>query len=271
MLGELELRRGDQVLALPPSRKTRALLAYLVLTGRSHRREQLCDLFWDITDDPRGALRWSLSKLRALLDDDDATRIEADREDVGFRPRGARVDVLEVRRALAGRSLESIPLAELEHHAAAYRGELLEGLDLPDFDTYQAWCVAEREEARGARATLLDELIHRLRVHPERAAEHARVRVQLDPHDVSARATLIRVLGAMGRRDEARTHLESGKRLVEELGARGGADELEAAWSELDRSSTARARPRTAVDGHRSRLAPRPRGLPEPGRASLDR
>ena len=39
-LGELEVRYDGKTLALPPSRKTRALLAYLALTGRSHRRER---------------------------------------------------------------------------------------------------------------------------------------------------------------------------------------------------------------------------------------
>ena len=68
-LGDLEVRRAGRSLLLPPSKKTRALLAYLAVTGRAHRRERLCSLLWDVTDDPRGALRWSLSKLRALVDE----------------------------------------------------------------------------------------------------------------------------------------------------------------------------------------------------------
>src|SRR5690606_24808202 len=60
-LGELEVLRGGQVLPLPPSRKTRALLAWLALNPKPFRREQLCELLWDIPDDPRGSLRWSLS------------------------------------------------------------------------------------------------------------------------------------------------------------------------------------------------------------------
>jgi DNA-binding SARP family transcriptional activator len=75
MLGGLDVRRGGEPLPQPPSKKTRALLAYLALTGRAHRREALCNLLWDVTDDPRGALRWSLSKLRKQVDDDGATRL----------------------------------------------------------------------------------------------------------------------------------------------------------------------------------------------------
>lgn len=47
LLGELRLYRDGREIALPPSKKTRALLAYLVATGTAHRREQLCDLLWD--------------------------------------------------------------------------------------------------------------------------------------------------------------------------------------------------------------------------------
>jgi len=239
VLGELVIERDDRALALPPSRKTRALLAYLVLTGRAHRREQLCDLFWDVTDDPRGALRWSLSKLRALVDDAAATRIEADREEVGFRASGARIDVVEVRGALAGRAIEAVATAELERLAACYRGELLEGLDLPDFDAYQAWCVAQREEARAIRARLLDVLVDRLRDEPARAVDHARQRVQLDPHDPVARAALIRVLAALGHRDEARAHVTSAVRLAHEAGSPAAA-EIAAAAQALDATPRAR-------------------------------
>ena len=56
LLGELEVLRDGKTLALPPSRKTRALLAYLAATGRQHRRDRLCSLLWEVPDDPRGAL-----------------------------------------------------------------------------------------------------------------------------------------------------------------------------------------------------------------------
>jgi DNA-binding SARP family transcriptional activator len=48
---------------MPPSKKTRALLAFLAVTPRPQRRERLCEIFWDLPDDPKGALRWSLSKI----------------------------------------------------------------------------------------------------------------------------------------------------------------------------------------------------------------
>jgi DNA-binding SARP family transcriptional activator len=68
LLGSLEVRRNGEALELPASRKSRALLAYLVATGRAHSRSHLCGLLWDGPDDPRAALRWSLTKLRPLVD-----------------------------------------------------------------------------------------------------------------------------------------------------------------------------------------------------------
>ena len=68
LLGPLELSRGGDVVKLPASRKVRALLGYLVLASRPVARTQVCELLWDIPNDPRGELRWCLSKIRGLLD-----------------------------------------------------------------------------------------------------------------------------------------------------------------------------------------------------------
>src|SRR5262245_42956240 len=101
VLGEIEIRRGNRTLPLPQSKKTRALLAYLAVTGRPHRRERLCNLLWDVTDDPRGALRWSLSKLRALVDESERPRVVADRDNVSFDATGLWMDLHAVRESLA--------------------------------------------------------------------------------------------------------------------------------------------------------------------------
>ena len=45
LLGDLKLLSRGRALVLPPSKKTRALLAFLVATGRPHLRESLCDLY----------------------------------------------------------------------------------------------------------------------------------------------------------------------------------------------------------------------------------
>ena len=67
MLGNLAVVRDGAEMELPPSKKTRALLAYLALTPGSVPRERLCHLLWQVPSDPRGELRWSLSKIRLLM------------------------------------------------------------------------------------------------------------------------------------------------------------------------------------------------------------
>src|SRR5688572_25029006 len=134
LLGDMAAIRDGEPLALPPSKKTRALLGYLVATGRPQRRERLCTLLWEVPDDPRGALRWSLSKLRALVDEPGpggAARILADRETVAFAPAGAECDLRALRELAAVRPIEAAPLERLRAVADAIGGAFLEGLDLP--------------------------------------------------------------------------------------------------------------------------------------------
>ncbi len=217
-LGDLSIARDGEPLPLPPSRKTRALLAYLALGGRSFRREHLCELLWEIPDDPRGSLRWSLSKLRRLVDDAARERIVADRLAVRFDTADVTIDVLALA-SLAQGKLEDTPIAELETAAARYCGTPLEGLELPTFHDYSAWYLGERERATAQQVRLLNALHKRLTGEPQRAAEHARTLVRIAPYDEQARAALIRLLVALGRPDQAEQQYELGSRLLKEAGA----------------------------------------------------
>ena len=68
MLGPLTICRHGVPMALPASRKVRGLLAYLALAPHAVARSQLCELLWDVPNDPRGEFRWCLSKIRGLVD-----------------------------------------------------------------------------------------------------------------------------------------------------------------------------------------------------------
>lgn len=227
----MEVTRDGAPLALPQSKKTRALLAYLAVTGRTHRRERLCTMFWDVPDDPRGALRWSLSKLRALVDEPGRRRLRSCRETVTFDDPEADVD-LRAARLLPYGSLADTPPGRLAELAQAFRGEFLQGLDLPNCPEFQAWCVAEREEAHQLHAGILKELIDRFPDDPASALPHARQLVELEPYDVPARSRLVRLLAMIGRRGEAEQQLEAGRRLFRILDA--DAIELEMAAHDLD-------------------------------------
>lgn len=205
LLGELALRRHQTALPLPASRRTRALLGYLVATGQSHPRGALCDLLWEDPDDPRAALRWSLTKLRPLTDEPPLQRLLADREHVAFRAQDCQIDTATVHELL-GAQVELAPPAALEQAAALLQGEFLGGLDLPACYRFHHWCMAQRERYGNLRRRVLGTLIDRLAAQPDLALPHARALVAADPLAESAHATLVRVLAASQRYPEAEQH-----------------------------------------------------------------
>ncbi len=220
LLGELQLLgRGGRPMALPASKKTRALVGYLVATGHSHRRERLCDLLWDGPDDPRAELRWSLNKIRPLLNEPGITRLTADRERVGFEAGNADVDLVRVRHLLAA-GVSALSADELKAAVDLFRGEFLDGLDLPACYRYQEWCLAEREAVSRLRLAALDALVRRLDDMPDEALVYARALVAVDRLSEIAHATVVRFLGRLGRRKEALEYCDYARRLLErELGA----------------------------------------------------
>lgn len=216
-LGDFEVRRDGRPQPLPPSRKTRALLAYLSLQPRRFRREHLCELLWEIPDDPRGSLRWSLSKLRRLVDEPDRPRIIADRDGVAVDAEGISIDVRDLR-GLLERGLAQASVDELEAAAARYHGHFLEGLEFPDFHDFHSWCVAQGQQALRDRIALREELLRRFADDPERALPHARALVGLSPYDEDCRARLIRLLHEARQHGEAEEHYQLGLRMLREAG-----------------------------------------------------
>jgi pimeloyl-ACP methyl ester carboxylesterase len=203
--------------ALPGSAKTRALLAYLAATGREHRRETLCSLFWNMPDDPKGALRWSLSKLRQAVDDPDQPRLVADRETVRLDLTGARCDFAEISGAADGDDVASL------ESAGAIRGEFAAGLNLRGCEEFDSWLAATREDVRQRQLKVWRKLVAWLESDPERALPFARCVVEEDPLGEAGWITLIALLTAAGRGDEAEAQRGVAIRTLEVAGIRAPA------------------------------------------------
>ena len=216
VLGNLAVVRDGAAMQLPPSKKTRALLAYLAVTARPHSRDRLSALLWPVPDDPRGALRSSLSRLRPLVDEPDCRRIIADRENVGFVSDDVTVDILSLRN-LARNGTDAISTDALREAAQALEADFLEGLDLPDCYEFQSWCIGEREETRRLRVRLLLALVARLEDQPDEALRHARTLSLLEPANEPIQAALIRLLRATGRWREAEDQFQNAQRRLEEF------------------------------------------------------
>ncbi len=231
VLGGLEVMRDGVPAMLPPSRKTRALLGYLALTRSPHRREQLCELFWEVPDDPRGALRWSLSKIRPLVDEPAFPRLMADRQSVELRGEALGIDFFSAQVCTADKAVTASDLARV---ASWFRGPLLADLDLPANREFHSWLSGMREDARKLQIQILRTLTERLGATPQEALPYARELVRIDPFDENLWALLIGTLASTGRGGEIKQQYEAGLRSLREVG--GGSGPLLRAWRAVQAS-----------------------------------
>jgi DNA-binding SARP family transcriptional activator len=202
VLGAFAVRHNGALLDLPQSRKTRALLAYLAVVDEPQRREQLCELFWDAPDDLRASLRWSLSKIRKIVNIDRQDVLDADRHQVALRAQSIALDLRQVR-ALSER-LSSAGVAELEAAAAVLKGGFLADLSLPRCRQFESWRLALENEVHRLRAMMLRALVDRLSGEPARALPHALALQAMDPGN-STLAAEARALTAAARQSAVAT------------------------------------------------------------------
>jgi DNA-binding SARP family transcriptional activator len=234
----MEITRRGERLELPPSRKTRGLLAYLALANRPVRRDRLCALLWDAPDDPKGALRWSLSKLRSLVNDPDQSRIVATRELVSFDPAGAHIDLAAVKARLDG-GIGEVDTSALKDLETEFRGEFLEGLELSNCPEFEVWRIAVREEARTLHRRVLSALIERHAGNAGAALPYVRRAVGLDPDDAGMHALLFRFLMESGGKDAAEAQYAVSLRQLQDNDA--PVEPLVAAWRDAGRKAPASA------------------------------
>lgn len=225
LLGPLGIRRAGIAVAMPASRKARALFAYLALASQPLPRSQLCELLWDVPDDPRGELRWCLSKLRRILDDADRPRVQARDDAVRLDLADCDVDALEVARA-TGTGSPSLTPERLRALAARFDGDFLEGLEIDRSPAFGGWLAAQRRRFRALHASLLEQLATRLL--DEEALGYLEKWIELAPFDRRAHEHLLAALARHGRLREGEEHLGAAARLFEAEGLDWGP--LREAW-----------------------------------------
>src|ERR1700694_5122663 len=96
LLGPLSVAAPEGRVA--PGPKTQALLAYLAGRPQAHRRQKLCELFCANADDPAGALRWHLSRVRRWLG---PRVLLVEDERVRFNPDAGQVDSIAFENTLS--------------------------------------------------------------------------------------------------------------------------------------------------------------------------
>ena len=214
MLGPLTIRRNNVTLTLPSSRKVRGLFAYLALSPRAVARSRLCELLWDAPSDPRGELRWSLSKIRGLIDEPGRRRIDTEADAVRLDLADCFVDAVEIDRA--ARNIRTIAADQLRMLAALFAGDFLEGLEIDRSPAFGGWVTAQRRRLRGCHAALLEHLVSS--VPDEEAFGYREKWLVIAPFDQRVHEKLLNTLGRHGRIREGEEHLAAATRLFESEG-----------------------------------------------------
>src|SRR4051812_17824077 len=158
LLGPMAIRRDGAVVALPASRKVRALLGYLAVAPHAVTRSHLCELLWDVPNDPRGELRWCLSKVRGVVDEPGRRRVETHADTVRLDLTGCFVDAAEVLHATRG--IETIDLERVRMLSGLLAGDFLEGLEIDRSPAFGSWLTAQRRRFRNYHVALLERLAH---------------------------------------------------------------------------------------------------------------
>jgi TolB-like protein/DNA-binding SARP family transcriptional activator len=217
-------------------------LAFLALEPRPSSRSRLCDLFWDVPNDPRGELRWCLSKLRGVLDDSERARVVTTGQSlISLDLSDCFVDALEVGR-LGSEGVASATTERLAAVAEHFAGEFLEGTEI-DGPEFGGWLLAQRQRYRGLHVAILAELAER--ATPASAEKLTRLEawLALAPFECRAHEALIAALLQGGRPREARAHLDSAIAAFEQAGV--DAARLRTAW-QAARSSSSESAPAPA-------------------------
>ncbi len=226
------IRNGDQ-LPLPRSRKARALLAYLAMAPRPVTREKLCELFWDVADDPKSELRWCLSKLRPLVNGPTATRLLADRERVRIDTSSLDIDAVSLARN-AQTTLASGSLRDLQSLRALFRGDFLEGLSVDRAPLFDNWLAGQRHRFGQWRQLLLERLAAVLPPESDDRIEVLRECIEVAPFDEVAHIELVRTLLRRALYAEAEHQIDASVTLFQSEGIDPAS--LKAAFAAAQRS-----------------------------------
>ena len=217
LLGPLTIIRDGVAVELPASRKARALLAYLSLSPGAVARGRLCDLLWDAPNDPRGELRWCLSKLRNILDEPHRPRVRASDDRVALDLSGCPVDAVAVATA-AETGFCAIDLDRLRSLSGMFAGDFLEGLDIDRSPNFSTWLTAQRRRFSACHAAMLEQLATKLPAESEEASAYLEKWIAIAPFDRRAHALLLSALARQGKLGECEEHLAATARLFESEG-----------------------------------------------------
>ena len=204
--------------------KAIALLAYLVVTCESQRRDSLVTLLWPDYGQSRGraVLRQTLHVLKKAFS---GNWLEASRDNVSLRPGvDIWVDVNQFRRYLEECRAHDHPEAKacpqclipLTKAAGLYRDDFLKGFSLKDSINFDDWQFSETENLRLEQASVLERLVkcYSAQGEFETAIRTARRCLALDPLHESVHRWLMQLYVWAGQRSAALRQYSECKRIL---------------------------------------------------------
>ena len=215
LLGPMAISRAGVPAALPASRKVRALIGYLALAPHAVTRSKLCELLWDVPNDPRGELRWCLSKVRSVVDEPGRRRVLTRGGTVALDLADCFVDAIEVARAIE-KGIETLAPERLRKLCGLFAGDFLDGLEIDRSPEFDAWLMAQRRRFRGCHTALLEHLARS--VSGDEVFGYLEKWLQLAPFDQRVHEILLNALGRSGRTREGEEHLAATVRHFEAEG-----------------------------------------------------
>lgn len=237
LLGEFALRDGSGAMVSLPTRKTRALLAYLsVNAGRPQPRERLMALLWSDRGErqARQSLNQALQAIRKL-GKDGKPFLDSDGERVTLSGSSFDCDVLRLRALSKSQPAEA---------ATLYGGPFLDGLSIPD-PAFEEWLLSTRSELHALACNALEAAASESD-DSETALSCARRLVALDPLREEAHRRLMKLLYQSGDRAGAlRQYQSCADILKRELDVDPDAA-TRALFEELRRGADADVQPRPA-------------------------
>jgi DNA-binding SARP family transcriptional activator len=255
MLGPLAVYRDGQPVALPASRKVRALLAYLALAPGPVMRSPLCELLWDVPNDPRGELRWCLSKIRSVVDEPGRRRVFTEGDRVQLDLSDCWVDAVEIARATE-QGIRSLAPERLRALSKLFDGDFLEGLEIAERSpVFTGWLASHRRRFRACHAALLEHVASS--VPDEEAFAYLDKWLELAPFDPRAHETLLAALARRGRMREGEEHVATTARLFEAEGL--DSTPVRNAWSSARAVAVVSAEGRDAAESRDPGIAAAPR------------
>jgi len=211
LMGPIDLYFGHRQLTKFPTRKSKALFAYLVLSRcRVLPREVLAAEFWGDLPEARArkALNTEFWRVGATLREaglKSEEYLSSGSDGIGFRKGSAFwLDIAQFDIALS-RIVDTPPeqageglISEIKEAVALYRGDLLQGL-------FDDWCLIQREALRTRYLMALEYLLRSHMEHKawEQALGISRILLGIDPLQEHIHRAVMRCHYLMGNRPAA--------------------------------------------------------------------